>query len=159
MSVQGATGEPWRLLVRWERELVQHVASGDRVGPANERCSPRGGRETKVGTSPSDGELETDQRPLVGGRTGGGGVDGRVYGKRPMSIRNPETGNLAADAAYASAERTIGAIEDAARKNDDPEVAAILEEAAVNADTTANRVGWLRQVFRRAFGTRASVNP
>ena len=70
-----------------------------------------------------------------------------------MSTRDAETGNVAADAAYASAERTIGAIEEAAGKNDDPEVAAILDEAAVNADTTANRVGWLRQMFRRAFGT------
>ena len=70
-----------------------------------------------------------------------------------MSTRDAETGNLAAEAAYTSAERTIGAIEEAAAKNDDPEVAAILDEAAVNADTTATRVGWLRQMFRKAFGS------
>ena len=65
----------------------------------------------------------------------------------------------AADAASASAERTVEAIEEAAAKNDDPEVAEILVEAAVCADTTAIRVGWLRQVLRRAFARRASLTP
>jgi hypothetical protein len=74
-----------------------------------------------------------------------------------MATRDADFGNLAADAASASAERTIQAIDDAAAKNDDPEVASILDAAAVSADTTATRVGWVRQLLRRAFGRGASV--
>lgn len=77
----------------------------------------------------------------------------------PMATRDADLSNLATDAAYASAERTIDAIDAAAAKNDDPEVARILDEAAVSADTTASRVSWLRQLIRRAFGGGASITP
>jgi hypothetical protein len=66
---------------------------------------------------------------------------------------------LAADAAHASAERTVDAIDAAAAKNDDPDVADMLEDAALNADTTASRVGWLRQLVRRALGRSRPVGP
>ena len=86
-------------------------------------------------------------------------VDGKYMVSALMATRDADLGNLAADAASASAERTIEAIDDAAAKNDDPEVARILDEAALSADTTASRVSWLRHVLRRAFGKGASVTP
>ena len=77
----------------------------------------------------------------------------------PMATRDADTGILAADAASTSAERTIEAIDDAAAKNEDPEVARILDEAAVSADTTATRVSWVGQLIRRTLGRGASVTP
>ena len=76
-----------------------------------------------------------------------------------MATFDADLGSVAANAASASAERTVEAIEEAAAKNDDPEVAEILVEAAVSADTTAVRVGWLGRMLRWAFARRASVSP
>ncbi len=61
----------------------------------------------------------------------------------------PET---VVEAAAVSSERTAEAIDRAVEKNDDPEVAAILDEAAASDDTTVSRVGWLRHWVRRLFG-------
>ena len=59
---------------------------------------------------------------------------------------------LVAGAAEASSERTAAAIDEAANKNDDPEVAEALDDAAVAAQTTVGRVGWLRKKLTRLFG-------
>jgi hypothetical protein len=59
-----------------------------------------------------------------------------------------------ADAAHAAAIETSEAIEEAAKVNDDPEVADVLDDAAVKADQASSRVGWLRGLLRRRFGTR-----
>jgi hypothetical protein len=64
---------------------------------------------------------------------------------------------LVADAAHTSAERTLEAIDAAAAKNDDPVVAEFLDEAALSADATASRVGWLRRLFRRTFSDGATA--
>jgi hypothetical protein len=62
------------------------------------------------------------------------------------------TAETVVEAASVSSERTADAIDRAVEKNDDPEVAAILDDAATNADTTVSRVGWLRHAVRRLFG-------
>jgi hypothetical protein len=59
-----------------------------------------------------------------------------------------------ADAAHAASIETAEAIEQAAKANDDPEVAEVLDDAAVKADQASSRVGWLRGLLRRRFGTR-----
>jgi len=56
-----------------------------------------------------------------------------------------------ADAAEAASAQTLDAIERAADVNEDPHVAAILDDAAVAADTTLVRVGWVRSFLRRLF--------
>ena len=58
---------------------------------------------------------------------------------------------LIAGAAEASSEQTAAAIDGAARKNDDPEVAEVLDEAAA-AQTTVGRTGWLHSKLTRLFG-------
>jgi hypothetical protein len=58
---------------------------------------------------------------------------------------------LIAGAAAASSAETADAIDRAADKNEDPEVAAILDDAALNADKTASRVSWLRRIVDRLF--------
>jgi hypothetical protein len=65
----------------------------------------------------------------------------------------PNTTELVvADAAEAASEETADAIEEAAERNDDPEVADALDDAAVKADKTTSRVGWLRRLLHRRFG-------
>jgi hypothetical protein len=59
-----------------------------------------------------------------------------------------------ADAAHAASIETAEAIEQAAKVNDDPEVAEVLDDAAVKADQASSRVGWLRGLLHRRFGTR-----
>lgn len=56
---------------------------------------------------------------------------------------------LIAGAAAASSTETAKAIDRAADKNEDPEVGAILEDAALSADKTVSRVGWLRRTVDR----------
>jgi hypothetical protein len=56
---------------------------------------------------------------------------------------------LGVDAAQAAADQTVAAIEEAAKKNQDPAVAEMLEVAVAKADTTSSRVGWLRSLLRR----------
>lgn len=57
--------------------------------------------------------------------------------------------NLAAESSLSSSSETLSKIELAAEKNEDPEVAAVLEDAAIAADTTKTRVGWLRSILKR----------
>ena len=54
-----------------------------------------------------------------------------------------------AEAASAAAEETADAIEAAAAENRDPVVAKALDDAALKADKTVTRVGWLRALIRR----------
>jgi len=56
-----------------------------------------------------------------------------------------------AEAAEAASEQTLDAIERAAERNEDPEVAEILDDAALAADTTLARVGWVRSFLHRVF--------
>jgi hypothetical protein len=57
--------------------------------------------------------------------------------------------NIATEASLASSEETVAKIEMASEMNQDPGVAEVLEDAAVAADATATRVGWLRSLVRR----------
>ncbi|MDH4112174.1 MAG: hypothetical protein OEV60_05730 [Actinomycetota bacterium] len=61
---------------------------------------------------------------------------------------------LGADAAHAATEATVDAIDEAAKVNDDPEVAEALEEASVQADQAASRTGWLRRMLHRRAAKR-----
>ena len=58
---------------------------------------------------------------------------------------------LAAQASESSLIEAAAHIERAAEKNDDPLVAKELHDAAIAADTTAARVGWLRSTLARLF--------
>ena len=58
---------------------------------------------------------------------------------------------LVATAAEASSAETAAAIDRAAAINEDPEVAEVLDQAALAADQTVSRVGWLRSFLRRLF--------
>ena len=68
-----------------------------------------------------------------------------------MSTNDADTVGIGADSAMAATEKTADAIERAADRNDDPNVAEALDEAATHADTAVSRVGWLRGVVRRMF--------
>jgi hypothetical protein len=57
--------------------------------------------------------------------------------------------NVAAESSLSSSSETLSKIELAAEKNEDPEVATVLEDAAIAADTTKTRVGWLRSILKR----------
>ena len=63
-----------------------------------------------------------------------------------------EREGIVTEAALASARCAEAAVEVAARANDDPAVAAALEEATVHAETTVSRLSWLRSVLRRDRG-------
>jgi hypothetical protein len=58
---------------------------------------------------------------------------------------------LIAGSAEASSVETAAAIDQAVEKNDDPEVAEILDDAALAAQQTVSRVGWLRGTLNRLF--------
>jgi hypothetical protein len=60
---------------------------------------------------------------------------------------------VVADGAAAASAQTLDAIERAAERNEDPEVAEILEDASIAADTTLVRIGWVRSLVHRLFGT------
>lgn len=64
-----------------------------------------------------------------------------------VSQQQPE--HTVGEAASAAAEETADAIEVAAQENRDPVVAKALDDAALKADKTVSRVGWLRSVLRR----------
>lgn len=68
-----------------------------------------------------------------------------------MSAEEDDLELLGADAAHAAAEATAAAIDEAAEINDDPAVAEVLTNAAVKADQTSSRVGWLRRLLHRRF--------
>lgn len=59
---------------------------------------------------------------------------------------------LVAGSAEASSAQAAAAIDQAAEKNEDPEVAEILDDAALAAQQTVSRVGWLRRTVDRLFG-------
>jgi len=73
------------------------------------------------------------------------------------SIRTVDTEerpeHVVADAAGAAAEETAEAIDAAAHENRDPVVAKALDDAAMKADKTVSRVGWLRALVRRLVPT------
>ena len=73
-----------------------------------------------------------------------------------MVTRSPRdeeaTTNVVAAAAEDAASETADAIQRAADKNSDPAVADALDEAAVHADKTVARVGWLRRTVSRLLG-------
>jgi hypothetical protein len=71
--------------------------------------------------------------------------------KRDDSLIEDVTG-LAADASLSASTEAAAAIERAAEKNEDPEVAVELQSAAIAADSTVGRVGWLRAMVHRLFG-------
>lgn len=56
---------------------------------------------------------------------------------------------LAIEASESSLKEAVAHIERAAEKNDDSAVADELHDAALAADTTAARVGWLRSTFSK----------
>jgi hypothetical protein len=56
---------------------------------------------------------------------------------------------VGADAAHAATVETAEAIEEAAKVNDDPAVAEVLDDAAVKADLASTRTGWLRRLLHR----------
>ena len=66
-------------------------------------------------------------------------------------MQDPQPEIMVADAAHASSEATVDAIEEAARLNDDPAVADALDEAVLKATTTSSRLDWLRDRVRRLF--------
>jgi hypothetical protein len=61
---------------------------------------------------------------------------------------------LVGEAAVAASEETVEAVHQAAEENEDPEVAETLDHAAVAAESTLGRVGWLRGAIHRLFGSR-----
>ena len=61
-----------------------------------------------------------------------------------------------AEAAEAASAQTLDAIERAAGRNEDPEVAEILDDAAISADTALVRVGWVRSFVDRIFRRRSA---
>jgi hypothetical protein len=63
---------------------------------------------------------------------------------------------LVADGAAAASAETLDAVERAAEVNEDPAVAEILEDASIAADTTVARVGWVRALLHRLFGSSTS---
>jgi hypothetical protein len=60
-----------------------------------------------------------------------------------------------ADAAASSSAETVAAIDRAIAKNDDPVVGEILDDAALAADKTLSRVGWVRGFLHRLFSRSA----
>jgi hypothetical protein len=66
-----------------------------------------------------------------------------------MPVEDAEREVLGADSAHAATIETAEAIEEAAKANEDPEVAEVLEDAAVKADQATSRTGWLRRLIHR----------
>jgi hypothetical protein len=58
-------------------------------------------------------------------------------------------GDIIAQAAEAAADETVEAIDVASKLNQDPAVGRALEDAALKADKTTSRVGWLRSFIER----------
>ncbi len=55
------------------------------------------------------------------------------------------------EAAHSSSADAVDAIEKASSLNNDPQVAEALDEAALKANTTVGRLGWLRSRLRALF--------
>ena len=73
-----------------------------------------------------------------------------------MATEDTDREMLGADSAHAATVETAEAIEEAAKVNEDPEVAEVLDDAAVKADQAASRTGWLRRLIHRRSGRKAS---
>ncbi len=71
-----------------------------------------------------------------------------------MSAEEAAPEILGADSAHDASMETAAAIEEAASANDDPVVAEALEDAALKADQAKTRMGWLRGLLHRRFGSR-----
>jgi hypothetical protein len=84
-----------------------------------------------------------ERRPLLRSVKG----DPRRY--HPGVVTEPQPEHTVAEAASAAAEETVDAIHAAAEENRDPVVAKALDDAALKADKTVSRVGWLRALLRR----------
>ncbi len=67
-----------------------------------------------------------------------------------------QQGQVVAQAAQAAADETLEAIDEAAKINEDPQVERALEDAALKADKTSSRVGWLRGFIDRILGQRTA---
>ena len=67
------------------------------------------------------------------------------------AVAGASSSPMIADAAEASSVETAVAIDRAAAINDDPQVAEALDQAALAADQTVSRVGWLRGFLHRCF--------
>jgi len=63
-----------------------------------------------------------------------------------------------ADAAVTAADETVEAIDAAAQENRDPVVAKALDDAALKADKTASRVGWLRALVHRLVPSKGAAD-
>ncbi len=74
-----------------------------------------------------------------------------VGGKGVAMTDDIHKAELAIEASESSLLEAAAHIERAAEKNDDPAVAKELHDAALAADTTAARVGWLRATLTRLF--------
>jgi hypothetical protein len=68
------------------------------------------------------------------------------------------TDDTVAEAASAAARETADAIDVAAQRNRDPMVAKALDDAALKADKTVSRVGWLRALVRRLTSASSTSN-
>lgn len=66
-----------------------------------------------------------------------------------MPTEDAEREVLGADSAHAATVETAEAIEEAAKANEDPKVAEVLDDAAVKADQATSRTGWLRRLIHR----------
>ena len=66
-----------------------------------------------------------------------------------MPNEDASTETHGADAAHAATVETAEAIEEAAKVNDDPEVAEVLDDATVKADVASTRTGWLSRLLHR----------
>jgi hypothetical protein len=95
---------------------------------------------TTVHIAPNDG------RALPGARRGVTDP-AQEYHAHVITGDNPE--HTVAEAAGAAAEETVEAIDAAAQENRDPVVAKALDDAAMKADKTVSRVGWLRALVHR----------
>jgi hypothetical protein len=62
------------------------------------------------------------------------------------------------DAAAVAADETVEAIDAAAQENRDPVVARALDDAALKADKTASRVGWLRALVHRLIPVKGATD-
>ena len=64
--------------------------------------------------------------------------------------------SVGAEASLTSSEETAAKVELAVELNEDPAVAEVLEDAAIAADITVARVGWLRSHVKRLWPNQAA---
>ena len=66
--------------------------------------------------------------------------------------------NVGAEASLTSSEETAAKVELAIEMNEEPAVAEVLEDAAIAADTTVARVGWLRSSLEAALASTSRLD-